>query len=31
MECPNCEAPLRYFIDEGTYLGPQHKTIEVVS
>ena len=30
FECPECEESLRYLIDEGTYLGPQHKTVEVV-
>lgn len=30
FECPECEESLRYLIDEGTYLGPQHKTVEVI-
>ncbi|MDP5253443.1 MULTISPECIES: hypothetical protein [unclassified Vibrio] len=30
FECPHCEEALRYQIDEGTYLGAQHITIEVV-
>lgn len=28
--CPHCDIPLRYMIDEGTYYGAQHITIEVV-
>lgn len=30
FECPHCGETLRYKIDEGTYLGAQHKTIEVM-
>ncbi len=30
FDCPNCNEKLRYAIDEGTYYGAQHKTIEVV-
>lgn len=30
FECPHCDESLRYEIDEGTYYGAQHKTIEVV-
>ncbi|WP_162845620.1 hypothetical protein [Photobacterium swingsii] len=30
FECPHCRENLRYEIDEGTYLGAQHVTIEVV-
>ncbi|WP_318471906.1 hypothetical protein [Photobacterium leiognathi] len=28
--CPSCDVTLRYTIDEGTYYGVQHKTVEVV-
>lgn len=28
--CPQCDEALRYQIDEGSYLGAQHITIEVV-
>lgn len=30
FECPNCGVMLRYTIDEGTYYGAQHKSVEVV-
>ena len=30
FNCPHCDEVLRYEIDEGTYLGAQHVTIEVV-
>ncbi|WP_318489145.1 hypothetical protein [Photobacterium leiognathi] len=30
FDCPSCSVTLRYIIDEGTYYGAQHKTIEVV-
>ncbi|MCE7626418.1 hypothetical protein LZT04_01045 [Vibrio fluvialis] len=30
FECPSCGVTLRYIIDEGTYYGAQHKTVEVV-
>lgn len=30
FECPRCGETLRYEVDEGTYLGAQHITIEVV-
>lgn len=30
FDCPYCDETLRYEIDEGTYLGAQHVTIEVV-
>lgn len=30
FKCPECSDSLRYYIDEGTYLGPQHKTVEVI-
>ncbi|MEZ9763920.1 hypothetical protein [Vibrio lentus] len=30
FDCPNCGVALRYIIDEGTYYGAQHKTVEVV-
>lgn len=30
FECPHCGETLRHEIDEGTYLGAQHITIEVV-
>ncbi|QFI36323.1 hypothetical protein FR932_00080 (plasmid) [Moritella marina ATCC 15381] len=30
FECPHCDEQLRYKIDEGTYYGAQHQTVEVV-
>lgn len=30
FDCPNCGVTLRYTIDEGTYYGAQHMTVEVV-
>ena len=30
FNCPHCDEVLRYEIDEGTYLGAQHFTVEVV-
>ncbi|MEZ9106415.1 hypothetical protein AB4561_13805 [Vibrio sp. 10N.222.55.A3] len=30
FDCPSCGVALRYIIDEGTYYGAQHKTVEVV-
>ena len=30
FDCPSCNVTLRYVIDEGTYYGAQHKTVEVV-
>lgn len=30
FSCPSCEVALRYWIDEGTYYGAQHTSIEVV-
>lgn len=30
FDCPHCNETLRYEIDEGTYLGAKHITIEVV-
>lgn len=30
FDCPGCDVMLRYTIDEGTYYGAQHKTVEVV-
>ncbi|WP_198591716.1 hypothetical protein [Vibrio sp. 10N.286.49.B3] len=30
VDCPSCGVALRYIIDEGTYYGAQHKTVEVV-
>ncbi|EOV0144160.1 hypothetical protein ACOIXN_001492 [Vibrio vulnificus] len=30
FECPHCGETLRHEVDEGTYLGAQHITIEVV-
>ncbi|EGU39918.1 MULTISPECIES: hypothetical protein [Vibrio] len=30
FDCPECEATLMYTIDEGTYYGAQHKTVEVI-
>ncbi|MDN3696533.1 hypothetical protein QWY97_04105 [Vibrio cortegadensis] len=30
FDCPSCGVMLRYIIDEGTYYGAQHKTVEVV-
>ncbi|WP_010451456.1 hypothetical protein [Vibrio rotiferianus] len=30
FDCPSCGVTLRYIIDEGTYYGAQHKTVEVV-
>lgn len=30
FECPECGECLMYTIDEGTYYGAQHKTVEVI-
>lgn len=30
FDCPSCSVVLRYILDEGTYYGAQHKTVEVV-
>ncbi|MDH5896799.1 hypothetical protein [Vibrio splendidus] len=30
FDCPECQEILMYTIDEGTYYGAQHKTVEVV-
>ena len=30
FDCPHCDETLRYEVDEGTYFGAQHVTIEVV-
>lgn len=30
FDCPSCGVALRYIIDEGTYYGAQHKTVEVI-
>jgi DNA-directed RNA polymerase subunit RPC12/RpoP len=30
FECPECDVTLMYAIDEGTYYGAEHKTVEVV-
>lgn len=30
FNCLSCGVMLRYIIDEGTYYGAQHKTVEVV-
>lgn len=30
FECWNCEVELTYTIDEGTYLGATHTTVEIV-
>ena len=30
FNCPHCDEILCYEVDEGTYLGAQHVTIEVV-
>ncbi len=30
FDCPRCSVTLRYSIDEGTYYGAQHMTVEVV-
>lgn len=31
FECPHCSERLRYDVDEGSYLGAQHITVEVVN
>lgn len=30
FSCPHCNQALRYVIDEGTYLGAIHKSLEAV-
>lgn len=30
FDCPHCAEHLRYSVDEGTYFGAQHVTIEIV-
>jgi len=30
FSCPHCDEQLRYEVDEGTYFGAQHFSIEIV-
>ncbi|MDN3613073.1 MAG: hypothetical protein ACPG5L_11410 [Vibrio gallaecicus] len=30
FDCPECNETLMYTIDEGTYYGAEHKTVEVI-